>query len=497
MTTSAGVHAQLVTGHARRTWPLQRSGDRRPPWRPHRRMDADPHVDDRRAVRRHDDRVAVELGDRRQVLGQRADAAQDVLERRDVGRRRAAKARQQRERRERTRHLVHVALGQRREPDADVGEQLGRRAARRACDDGPEQRVVRACRRAARRPLRPSRWTRKPRGRGPGVAQAAAHRARGRSTAVRPRSPSRTAPTSVLCSEPGRERLERHLAAELRGRRRGLGGRCARPAPLDDGQPVAARERRRRRRARASPRRPPARAASMAAASSRRGAGAARPAGPDGRARSACRSAPRRRARVPRPPGSAYDGHAGRRAGARGGSAPVSEHGGDRQRRSGRGEPCDDRVAPRRRGEHERRHVDDRERVDRRGPRPASRSRRAAAPRRRRRACRQGWRWSPRQAAREPCTRVAGELGQLEPGGLAASANRIAGPPALVTTPTPAPPERAASEQRGDVEQLAVACRCGSRRPGGTARRRSRRTPRRARRCASRRRARPAPSGRP
>ena len=88
------------------------------------------------------DGVAVELGDRGMVVGQRADAAQDVLERGHVGGRRAAMPGEQRERRERARHLVHVALGQRREPDGASVEQLDRGAAGCAGHDRAEQRVA-------------------------------------------------------------------------------------------------------------------------------------------------------------------------------------------------------------------------------------------------------------------------------------------------------------------------------------------------------------------
>ena len=62
------------------------------------RRDADPHVDDHRALRPDDDRIAVQLGHGGQVLRERAHAAQDVLDRREVGRRRPAVPREQRER---------------------------------------------------------------------------------------------------------------------------------------------------------------------------------------------------------------------------------------------------------------------------------------------------------------------------------------------------------------------------------------------------------------
>ena len=61
----------------------------------------------------------------------------------------------------------------------------------------------------------------------------------------------------------------------------------------------------------------------------------------------------------------------------------------------------------------------------------------------------------------------------------------IPGPPALVTIPTRgARRQRLVREQRGDVEQLREACRCGSPQPGRRARRPSRRRPRAAPRCA-------------
>ena len=88
--------------------------------------------------RTDDDRVAVELGDRGEVVGERADPAQDVLERADVGRRRTAVAAEQRERRAARAAWSWTSASVSGARRTDVGEQLGGGAARRAGDDRAE-----------------------------------------------------------------------------------------------------------------------------------------------------------------------------------------------------------------------------------------------------------------------------------------------------------------------------------------------------------------------
>ena len=106
--------------------------------------------------RAYDHGIAVELRDAGEIVGERADPPEDVLEPPQVRARGAPVAGEQRERRELARHLADVALGQRGQPHRGIGEQLRGDAAGGAGDHRSEDRVASPCRSAARRRDRPS-----------------------------------------------------------------------------------------------------------------------------------------------------------------------------------------------------------------------------------------------------------------------------------------------------------------------------------------------------
>ena len=125
--------------------------------------------------------------------------------------------------------------------------------------------------------------------------------------------------------------------------------------------------------------------------------------------------------------------------------AGAQEHRRDRQPAPGRGEAGDDRARRGLGAEHERRHVDDRQRIDRRVVRGGGD--RGAQPVRRR---------VPEHV--EGVRRRVAERRQLEPGRLGGVREQDRRPAAVGDDAEPASGgRRTAGEQRGDVEQLAVA----------------------------------------
>src|SRR5579859_5781251 len=88
------------------------------------RRDLNPGVYHERPVRPGDDRVEVEFGDLRQVVGQLRDPQQQVAQRTEVGGRLATVAAQQRRGADRSDEPVRVDVGQGREPGRVVGEHL-------------------------------------------------------------------------------------------------------------------------------------------------------------------------------------------------------------------------------------------------------------------------------------------------------------------------------------------------------------------------------------
>ena len=312
-------------------------------------------------------------------------------------------------------------------------------------------------------------------------------------------APRRTAPASVLCTSPSADRLQRDRRHRARRPRRPPArGVCDEP-PGHEREPVAARELLRPRRARASPT-PEASARAIDGGrlvATRRGMHLGRRRRRRGRA--SRRSAPPRRARGRRPPGTRARG-CRRPAGPAGGSCPVRNTATTGMRDPAAATPSTIASAASLGVEHERRHVDDRERVERRGPRPALRPRRAAAPSSRRRARRRDCRGAAASGSSLRSARPVARARrrQLEPGRLGGVGEQDRGPAGVGDdAEARAGRRRLRREQAGDVEQLADSCRCGSRRPGRRARRRWRRMPRRGRRCASRRRAIPRASGPP
>jgi hypothetical protein len=103
---------------------------------------ADPGVEDQRAVSSRDHRVGIELGDFRVRFDHRAEAQQDILDRGQVALDGPAVAVEQRERAQRAQHLLGVKIAQWRDPDGDVPEQFDARAARAAGDHRAEALVV-------------------------------------------------------------------------------------------------------------------------------------------------------------------------------------------------------------------------------------------------------------------------------------------------------------------------------------------------------------------
>ena len=144
-----------------------------------------------------DDGVAVELADLGQLVGEHADAQQQVLERGDVSRRRAAVAEQQGRRTQRPDELRGVDVGQRYEPQRGVADELGADPAHPEQHERTEARVLGDADDRLDARSRPSAARRRHRARR--RAQSPSRRRRG---GPRPRrcSPSTTPPTSVLCT---------------------------------------------------------------------------------------------------------------------------------------------------------------------------------------------------------------------------------------------------------------------------------------------------------
>jgi hypothetical protein len=165
-------------------------------------MHADPHVDDRGALRRDDDRVAVQLGDRGIVIREGADRAQDVLERRQVGGRRASVAGEQRDvASARGISCTSRSLSGARRIDASASSSATVPPAAHATT-GPN-RWSWVTPTSSSTPAFAIGWRRKPAGARPAPRRSRCIARAARRTAARPRSASRTAPTSVLCSGPG------------------------------------------------------------------------------------------------------------------------------------------------------------------------------------------------------------------------------------------------------------------------------------------------------
>ena len=167
---------------------------------------------------------------------------------------------------------MRVEVGQRRQSDADVAEQLGARAAGAARDQRAERAGPARRRRSARRLAAPSPAR--------GSRRARSRPSRPRASSARPRRPPapgavrpRTAARVALVHEPGRDRLQRDAATELarRARRVARVGRDVADAGV--AHAVAVEQLRDVVGARASRLRPRARCAMTAAASSGRAVG--------------------------------------------------------------------------------------------------------------------------------------------------------------------------------------------------------------------------------
>src|SRR5207248_1512496 len=105
-------------------------------------VDADPGVHGDAAVRPRHHRVEVELRDFREILRELREAVHEVDERGRVGRRRAAEAADEPTRLPAPDELLGVDIGERRDPEARVADQLGENAAGTERDERPKDRVL-------------------------------------------------------------------------------------------------------------------------------------------------------------------------------------------------------------------------------------------------------------------------------------------------------------------------------------------------------------------
>src|SRR5690348_830445 len=101
------------------------------------RLHAYPCVDGNATVRAGEDRVEVELGDLREVRSQAPEPQHEVGERLVVGGRGTAEPGDEPARLRTVDEVERVAIGERREPEAGLADQLGERAAGAEGDERP------------------------------------------------------------------------------------------------------------------------------------------------------------------------------------------------------------------------------------------------------------------------------------------------------------------------------------------------------------------------
>src|SRR6266545_4474886 len=99
-------------------------------------------IDDHAAVGSRDKRIDVELGDCRQLDGETREAVEDGCERVGVERRLAPEAVDEPARLSAHNELLGVDVGQRRDAERGLPDQLGKHAARAEADEGPEDRIL-------------------------------------------------------------------------------------------------------------------------------------------------------------------------------------------------------------------------------------------------------------------------------------------------------------------------------------------------------------------
>ena len=385
----------------------------------------------------------------------------------------AAVAREQRVELQLAHHLGGVAVGHRRDPHRDVLEQLGVGAAGPAGDHRPEARVLRPADEQldAAGDHRLHKEARRARSRPPSPSARIAVAARATSAGVR--EGGATAPASLLCRRP------RATAFSATGQP------SSRPAP---GRGVAAHDARRGQRQRRStssssydrlrrhpaPRRAASAAPMIAAPSATAsGVGGQRDAGRAARARR--RSGRRARARAPRPPGNWNPGtDTPSSDSSAGGPSAVMNTAAIGIRRV-RGGGLADRPRDVGGVGDERRDEDRQDRVARAGLGDACERAPSSRRRRRSRSCRSGWpptraagrsaasrRCAPRRAARGRRARGLAGVGAEDPRAAGVGDDRHAVAARQRLRGRAAPRRRTARR----------ACRCGSRRPARTARRR-------------------------